>query len=60
MLDLLLQSGPYGAAAGDSRALSLAALEAAPHGIDLGPLRPSLAARLCTGDGRIEIGRAHV
>ena len=54
MLDLMLQSGPYGAAAGDARALSLAVLEAAPHGIDLGPLRPSLPQRLCTEDGGID------
>jgi anaerobic selenocysteine-containing dehydrogenase len=54
MLDLLLQSGPYGAKAGDARALSLAALRSAPHGIDLGPLRPSLAARLCTPDKAID------
>ena len=54
MLDVLLQSGPYGAAAGDAHALSLAVLESAPHGIDLGPLRPSLPERLCTADGRID------
>jgi anaerobic selenocysteine-containing dehydrogenase len=38
---------------GDS-GLSLADLEAAPHGIDLGPLRPSLLARLQTESGAIE------
>lgn len=34
--------------------ITLAALEAAPHGIDIGPLRPSLLARLETGSGCIE------
>ena len=34
--------------------LGIAELEAAPHGIDLGPLRPSLLARLETASGRIE------
>jgi anaerobic selenocysteine-containing dehydrogenase len=34
--------------------LTLADLDAAPHGLDLGPLRPSLARRLETDSGRIE------
>ena len=38
---------------GDS-GLDLAALENAPHGIDLGPLRPSLLKRLETVSGKIE------
>jgi anaerobic selenocysteine-containing dehydrogenase len=42
-----------GLARGDS-GLDLAALEAAPHGLDLGPLRPSLLDRLQTASGRIE------
>ncbi len=46
-----------GLAAGGS-GLELAALEAAPHGIDLGPLRPSLLARLETAHGRIECAPA--
>ena len=33
--------------------LDVAALEAAPHGLDLGPLQPSLLERLETGDQRI-------
>ncbi len=41
-----------GLAAGGS-GIDLAALEAAPHGLDLGPLRPSLLARLETPDRRI-------
>ncbi len=34
--------------------LSIEQLEAAPHGIDLGPLRPSLLSRLETASGKIE------
>ena len=34
--------------------LDLAALERAPHGLDLGPLEPSLLRRLETASGRIE------
>ncbi|WP_051470895.1 molybdopterin-dependent oxidoreductase [Patulibacter minatonensis] len=35
--------------------LTLAALEAAPHGVDLGPLRPSLPDALRTPSGSIEL-----
>ena len=42
-----------GLARGDS-GLDLAALDAAPHGLDLGPLRPALLARLQTESGQIE------
>ena len=42
-----------GLARGDS-GLSMQDLEAAEHGIDLGPLRPSLLARLETASGKIE------
>ncbi|MDX1451773.1 MAG: molybdopterin-dependent oxidoreductase [Oleiphilaceae bacterium] len=53
LMDFALQSGPYGKAAGSDHALSLAKLKAHPHGIDLGPLRPSLTERLCTEDKKI-------
>ncbi|GII02214.1 molybdopterin-dependent oxidoreductase [Planobispora takensis] len=46
-LDAMLKLGPYG--------LSLQALLDAPHGIDLGPLRPRLAEVLCTASGRVEL-----
>jgi anaerobic selenocysteine-containing dehydrogenase len=42
-----------GLARGES-GLTIADLDAAPHGIDLGPLRPSLLGRLETASGRIE------
>jgi hypothetical protein len=47
MLDLLLRTGPYG--------LTLDAVEAAPHGIDLGPLQPRLPEVLRTPSGLIEL-----
>jgi anaerobic selenocysteine-containing dehydrogenase len=48
LLDLLLRTGPY-------EGLSLATLEAAPHGLDLGPLKPRLPEALRTPSGRIEL-----
>jgi anaerobic selenocysteine-containing dehydrogenase len=47
LLDLMLRSGPY--------RLTLDALEDAPHGIDLGPLKPRLPEALRTASGRIEL-----
>ncbi len=47
LLDIMLRSGPYD--------LTLADLEAAPHGVDLGPLRPRLPDILGTPSGRIEL-----
>ena len=37
------------------RGLSLAALRAAPHGVDLGPLEPGLPRRLATRDQRVQL-----
>jgi anaerobic selenocysteine-containing dehydrogenase len=47
LLDLLLQAGPYD--------VTLADLEAAPHGIDFGPLRSRLPGVLKTQSGAIEL-----
>ncbi len=47
LLDLMLRSGPYG--------LTLDDLVAAPHGIDLGPLRPRLPEPLRTPSGLVEL-----
>jgi anaerobic selenocysteine-containing dehydrogenase len=47
LIDILLRSGPY--------ELSLADLEAAPHGIDLGPLQSRIPAVLTTASGKIEL-----
>lgn len=55
-LDLLLRLGAYGDGFGAvPGGLSLDALLAAPHGIDLGPLRPRLRDVLRTPSGRIEL-----
>jgi anaerobic selenocysteine-containing dehydrogenase len=47
LLDLMLRGGPYD--------LTLADLEAAPHGIDLGPLEPRIPEVLRTLSGKIEL-----
>ncbi len=54
MLDTFLRDGPYGTASNSAAPLSLQRLQDAPHGIDLGALRPSLIERLCTPDGKID------
>ena len=56
LLDILLRTGPYGDGFGTRPdGLSLAALEAAPHGIDLGPLAPRIPEVLRTPSGSIEL-----
>src|SRR5207249_4913918 len=47
LLDLALRAGPYD--------LTLADLEAAPHGIDLGALEPRIPEVLRTASGKIEL-----
>jgi anaerobic selenocysteine-containing dehydrogenase len=61
IVDLMLRCGPYGSgfpslggAAGPGE-LSLDALLAAPHGIDLGALKPRLPGALRTPSGKIEL-----
>ena len=55
ILDLRLRTGPYGDGFGARDGLSLAALEAAPHGVDLGPLVPRLPEVLRTPSGKVEL-----
>ena len=56
MLDLALRFGPYGARVNPfSKGLTLQKLKKAVHGIDLGPLKPCLPARLRTADKRIDL-----
>ncbi|GAA2053422.1 molybdopterin-dependent oxidoreductase [Catenulispora yoronensis] len=50
ILDALLKLGSYG--------LSLEAMREAPHGMDLGPLRPRLGEILCTASGKVELAPA--
>jgi anaerobic selenocysteine-containing dehydrogenase len=47
ILDLMLRDGPYD--------LTLADLEANPHGVDLGPMKPRIPEVLRTESGRIEL-----
>jgi anaerobic selenocysteine-containing dehydrogenase len=56
LLDALLRLGPYGDGFGKRPdGLSLARLEAHPHGIDLGPLQPRVPEVLSTPSARIEL-----
>jgi anaerobic selenocysteine-containing dehydrogenase len=55
-LDVMLRTGPYGDGFGaDRHGLSLAVLEANPHGVDLGPLQPRVPEVLRTESGMIEL-----
>lgn len=53
MIDLALRKGRYGEAT--PWQLSLATLGDHPHGLDLGPLRANLAARLTTASKAVEV-----
>ena len=56
VLDFMLRAGPFGDGFGaDPDGLTLAKLERAPHGIDLGPMRPRLPDVLRTASGKIEL-----
>ncbi len=56
VLDWMLRVGPYGDRFGDDPGgLTLAQLEAAPHGIDFGPLQPRIPEVLRTASGKIEL-----
>jgi anaerobic selenocysteine-containing dehydrogenase len=56
VLDLMLRTGPYGDGFGaNPDGLSLAVLEANPHGVDLGPLQPRIPGVLRTPTGMIEL-----
>ena len=52
LLDIMLRGGPYD--------LSMDALVAAPHGIDLGPLEPRLPELLRTASGKVELAPAEI
>ncbi|MBD8559091.1 molybdopterin oxidoreductase family protein [Pseudomonas fluorescens] len=56
MIDFGLRAGAYGDAS--SHKLSVAMLADHPHGVDLGPLKPNLGARLKTADGKVQAAPA--
>ena len=66
ILDRGLRQGPYGNGGGwlarinpfVPKGLTLARLKQHPHGIDLGPLKPSLPGRLFTTDKKIDLAPA--
>ena len=61
LVDLALRTGPYGDGFGlRPDGLSLAKLEAHPHGIDLGPLQPRIPESLRTPSGKIELAPKEV
>jgi anaerobic selenocysteine-containing dehydrogenase len=56
ILDFMLRTGPYGDGFGaDPDGLTLAVLEANPHGVDLGPLQARMPEVLRTPSGKIEL-----
>ena len=56
VLDILLQTGPYGAWFGTAPGgLSLATLRDQPHGVDLGALEPRLPGALATASSTVEL-----
>lgn len=57
LLDLMLQTGPFGAAfgAGPADGASLDLLLAHPHGVDFGALEPRIPAVLQTPSGMVEL-----
>ena len=56
IIDFMVRVGPFGEGFGaDPEGLTLERLEASPHGIDLGPMRPRLPDVLRTPSGRIEL-----
>ena len=61
VIETLIRVGPYGDGFGrNPDGLTLARVQAAPHGIDLGPLAPRLREVLNTRSGKIELAPAPV
>jgi anaerobic selenocysteine-containing dehydrogenase len=56
IVDALLRTGPFGDGFGSaSDGLTLALLQANPHGLDFGPLEPRLPSVLSTPSGKVEL-----
>ncbi|MEM7360969.1 MAG: molybdopterin oxidoreductase family protein [Pseudomonadota bacterium] len=49
-----IENDLYGPEQNPDVALTFEKIKAAPHGIDLGPLKPGLAERICTENGKIQ------
>jgi anaerobic selenocysteine-containing dehydrogenase len=61
ILDVLIRLGPYGDGCGSRPGgLTLAAVKAHEHGLDLGPLEPMLPGHLATASGKIELAPERV
>jgi anaerobic selenocysteine-containing dehydrogenase len=61
LLELGLRAGPYGLLSrGPGKGVRLRVLDQSPHGVDLGPLRPSFPERLYTKGRRIELAPAQL
>ncbi len=60
LLGLLLRLGPYGTFMPFGPGLTFGRVKSAPHGIDLGPLRPALPERLRTRERRIALAPARL
>lgn len=55
LLDLVMRAGPYGDGFAGGDGLTLARLEANPHGIDHGALEPRIPDVVATASGRVEV-----
>jgi anaerobic selenocysteine-containing dehydrogenase len=61
LLDFMVRVGPFGDGFGaDADGLTLAKLEASPHGVDLGPMRARLPDVLRTPSGKIELAAPEI
>ncbi len=61
LVDFMLRVGPFGDGFGaDPDGLTLERLEANPHGLDFGPMRPRIPEVLRTGSGKIELAPEEV
>ncbi len=61
LVDFMLRVGPFGDGFGaDPDGLTLERLEAHPHGLDFGPMRPRIPEVLRTASGKIELAPAEI
>ena len=55
LVDITIRAGAHGDWFGARDGVTLAKLQAAPHGVDFGPLEPRIPLTLATASGRIEL-----